>query len=78
MIFALGLTKKRVEDRVKAAKGGLLFIDEAYSLGSGPFGEEAMTKLLQMMTEEAYAGKMVILGDYLSPPIQETPIIFDK
>jgi hypothetical protein len=30
---------------------GVLFIDEAYALGTGgPYGEEAITKLLSMVT----------------------------
>jgi hypothetical protein len=44
-----------------AAKGGVLFIDEAYALGKGGYGEEAMTKLLGMLTEPEYKGKMVVI-----------------
>lgn len=35
---------------MEAARGGVLFIDEAYALGSGSYGEEAITKLLGMLT----------------------------
>jgi hypothetical protein len=42
----LGHTKKRVEEKLNCARGGVLFIDEAYELGKGHFGTEAMTTLV--------------------------------
>lgn len=36
------------------ARGGVLFIDEAYDLGGPGFGREAMNTLLGMMTEPEY------------------------
>ena len=42
----------------KAAKGGVLFIDEAYELGKGPFGQEACTRIVEAMTDPRYAGSL--------------------
>ena len=41
---------------LQAAKGGVLFIDEAYELGKGPFGQEACTAIVAAMTDPKYAG----------------------
>ncbi|RHY06073.1 hypothetical protein DYB36_006893 [Aphanomyces astaci] len=60
----LGHTKKRVEEKLQAAKGGVLFIDEAYELGVGHFGQEAMTSLVAAMTDPEYAGVVVIVAGY--------------
>ena len=56
-----GQTKTVVEEKMKAARGGVLFIDEAYELGNGPYGKEAMTKLLSMLTEEEYQDNMIVI-----------------
>ncbi|MDO4178158.1 MAG: AAA family ATPase [Phascolarctobacterium sp.] len=47
----VGWTANLVQEKFEAAKGGVLFIDEAYSLvGSGnDFGQEAITSLVQLM-----------------------------
>ncbi|KAI8855089.1 P-loop containing nucleoside triphosphate hydrolase protein [Chytridium lagenaria] len=42
----IGQTKTRVEEKLKEAKGGCLFIDEAYELGRGHFSTEAVTTLM--------------------------------
>jgi AAA+ superfamily predicted ATPase len=60
----LGHTKKRVEDQLGQARGGVLFIDEAYELGKGHFGEEAMTSLVAAMTNPMYAGMVIIVAGY--------------
>lgn len=52
----VGQTKEKVTDKMGQAKGGVLFIDEAYELGKGPFGNEAMTTLLAGMTDPNYKG----------------------
>ncbi|KAJ3054777.1 hypothetical protein HK097_000821, partial [Rhizophlyctis rosea] len=60
----LGQTKKCVEERLGEAKGGILFIDEASSLGEGHYGAEAMTTLVEAMTNPVYAGVVIIIAGY--------------
>ena len=57
----VGQTKKKVQEKLGQAKGSVLFIDEAYDLGKGSFGEEAMTTLLAAMTSPEYEGMVVII-----------------
>jgi len=59
-----GQTKKKVEEELDKAKGGVLFIDEAYELGQGQFGQEACTALVAAMTDPQYAGLVVIMAGY--------------
>ncbi|KAG7382936.1 hypothetical protein PHYPSEUDO_004232 [Phytophthora pseudosyringae] len=59
-----GHTKQKVTNKLGEAKGGLLFIDEAYELGKGTFGEEAMTTLVAAMTDPSYAGMIIIIAGY--------------
>jgi hypothetical protein len=58
----LGQTKDKVEAAFKAAKGGLLFIDEAYDLfPKNVYRAEAMVTLVSLMTQPSYAGNMVLV-----------------
>jgi SpoVK/Ycf46/Vps4 family AAA+-type ATPase len=57
----VGQTAPKVEAKMQAARGGVLFIDEAYELGKGVYGEEALVKLLSMLTEPDYMGNMVVI-----------------
>lgn len=57
----VGEAKKIVQTKLAQARGGVLFIDEAYQLGKGSFGAEAMTKLVELMTLEEYSDKTVII-----------------
>ena len=43
----LGQTKTKVEEKLNCARGGVLFIDEAYELGKGMYGTEALTLLVR-------------------------------
>ncbi|KAG2789761.1 hypothetical protein PC129_g8833 [Phytophthora cactorum] len=60
----VGQTKQKVTDKLGEAKGGLLFIDEAYELGKGVYGEEAMTTLVAAMTDPSYVGMVIIIAGY--------------
>lgn len=62
----VGQSKKVIEGKMEEARGGVLFIDEAYKMGEGSYGDEVMVKLLGMLTEPEYNnGKtIVILAGY--------------
>ncbi|KDO26203.1 hypothetical protein SPRG_08565 [Saprolegnia parasitica CBS 223.65] len=60
----LGQTKKRVAEKLDAANGGVLFIDEAYALGDKWYGQEAMTTLVAAMTDPAYSGLVIVIAGY--------------
>lgn len=62
----VGWTAKTVQDKFRAAKGGVLFIDEAYSLvdrESGSFGDEAINTIVQEM-ENHREDVVVIFAGY--------------
>ncbi|KAI8995867.1 P-loop containing nucleoside triphosphate hydrolase protein [Gaertneriomyces semiglobifer] len=60
----VGHTKKRVEEKLGEARGGILFIDEAYTLGQGAFGSEALTALVAAMTNPKYKGTVIVIAGY--------------
>lgn len=66
----IGQTAIKTEERIKEAKGGVLFIDEAYALGEtaggGDFGKEAVETLLKRM-EDARGEFAVIVAGYTEP-----------
>ena len=47
----VGWTAKQVADKIEEAKGGILFIDEAYSLIDDNYGQEAINTLVKAMDE---------------------------
>ena len=62
----LGHTKKKVDDLMASAPGGMVFIDEAYNLGGGRSGgglyaKEAVDQLTFCMTDRPYKGKSVVV-----------------
>jgi SpoVK/Ycf46/Vps4 family AAA+-type ATPase len=61
----VGSTKKVVEEALNKAKGGVLFIDEAYELGKGSFGSEACASLVEAMTnDDKYGGLVIVMAGY--------------
>lgn len=64
----IGHTAQKTRDLVKKANGGILFIDEAYSLGRGgekDFGKEAIDTLVKHM-EDKHGDFVLILAGYSS------------
>jgi len=57
----LGATEKLTEAVIAKAKGGVLFVDEAYRLTSDIFGVEAINCLMKAMTVK---GNVMILAGY--------------
>jgi SpoVK/Ycf46/Vps4 family AAA+-type ATPase len=60
----VGQTALKTRQVIEAAKGAVLFIDEAYSLankGTNDFGHEAIETLLAAMTDPRYQGKMAFV-----------------
>ena len=57
----VGWTAKQVEDQFRKARGGILFIDEAYSLveREGLYGDEAINTIVQMM--ENYREDVIVI-----------------
>lgn len=63
----VGQTALKTDERIKEAKGGVLFIDEAYALGeSNDFGREAIETLLKRM-EDSRGDFAVIVAGYTEP-----------
>ncbi|MFA1541009.1 AAA family ATPase [Actinomadura monticuli] len=56
----LGQTAPRVRAAVEQALGGVLFIDEAYSLTGDAYTQEAVSTLVQLMEE--YRGDLVVIA----------------
>ncbi|MDB5283781.1 MAG: hypothetical protein JWO06_2856, partial [Bacteroidota bacterium] len=66
----VGQTAIKTEERIKEAKGGILFIDEAYALGEGnDFGREAIETLLKRM-EDSRGEFGVIVAGYTDPMVR--------
>ena len=62
----VGQTKTKVTEALKEAKGGVLFIDEAYNLGRGSFGKEACDTIVQAMTSDEFADVLIVIAGYPS------------
>lgn len=62
----VGQTEQRVMEAIKQADGGVLFIDEAYSLkrpdsSGSDYGQVAIDTLVSVMTSGEYAGRFVVM-----------------
>ena len=55
-----GQTAPKVEDAVDAAMGGVLFVDEAYTLAGDKYGQEAIDTLMTRMENDR--GKFVVIA----------------
>lgn len=62
----LGQTAMKTADVVKSAEGGVLFIDEAYSLAGDQYGQEAVDTLVKEM-EDKRDDLVVIVAGYPLP-----------
>ena len=61
----VGHTGPKVIGMLDKALGRVLFIDEAYRLGDGQFGAEAVNELVDSLTKPRYANKLItILAGY--------------
>ncbi|KAL3919021.1 MAG: hypothetical protein SGILL_003962 [Bacillariaceae sp.] len=60
----LGQTSTKVEEAFQEANGGVLFIDEAYNLGVGPFGKEACDSVVAGMTSTKFKDVVVVIAGY--------------
>lgn len=85
----IGHTAQKTRDLIKKAIGGILFIDEAYSLGRGgekDFGKEAIDTLVKHMEDRQHEFILILAGysremEYfltLNPGLQSRfPIVID-
>ncbi|THH17888.1 hypothetical protein EUX98_g9045 [Antrodiella citrinella] len=57
----VGQTGEKTRQLFDKALGKVLFVDEAYRLGEGPFAKEAMDEIVGLLTQEAYAAKLIVI-----------------
>ncbi|KAG1740695.1 P-loop containing nucleoside triphosphate hydrolase protein [Suillus occidentalis] len=57
----VGQTGPKTKKLFEKAIGKVLFVDEAYRLSQGPFGQESIDEIVGLMTNERFMGKMVII-----------------
>jgi SpoVK/Ycf46/Vps4 family AAA+-type ATPase len=58
----VGQTVLKTAQKIADAMGGILFIDEAYSLTNSQFGEQAVTTLLEAMSDRMGEFAVIIAG----------------
>lgn len=74
----IGHTAQRVREQVKRALGGVLFVDEAYSLARGgekDFGREAIDALVKAMEDHRHNLVLILAGyrDEMEDFLQKNP-----
>ncbi|KAI9775253.1 MAG: hypothetical protein M1835_005878 [Candelina submexicana] len=57
----VGHTGPKTMRQLERGLGKVLFVDEAYRLGQGPFAQEAVDELVDNITKPRFAGKLVII-----------------
>jgi len=57
----VGHTGPKTKRLFESSLGRVLFIDEAYKLGEGQYGKEAMTEMINNLTNDRYRNKLVII-----------------
>lgn len=57
----VGHTGPKTKKVFERALGRVLFVDEAYRLGEGPFAKEAIDELVGVMTQETFMHKVVVI-----------------
>ena len=57
----VGQTGPKTKQLFERALGKVLFIDEAYRLSEGHFAKEAMDELVGILTQDAFAGKLIVI-----------------
>ncbi|WP_017727411.1 stage V sporulation protein K [Halalkalibacterium ligniniphilum] len=61
----IGHTAQKTRELIKKAQGGVLFVDEAYSLGRGgekDFGKEAIDTLVKAMEDQQHEFVLILAG----------------
>ena len=58
----VGQTVLKTAEKIADAMGGILFIDEAYSLKNSEFGEQAATTILEAMSDKMGEFAVIIAG----------------
>jgi hypothetical protein len=57
----VGQTGPKAQKLIESALGKVLFVDEAYRLGEGPYGKEAVDELVDCITKPQFLNKLVII-----------------
>nr|POE47790.1 stage v sporulation protein k [Quercus suber] len=57
----IGHTGPKTQKLLEKALGKVLFIDEAYRLADGPFAKEAMDEIVDCLTKEKFAQKLIVI-----------------
>jgi hypothetical protein len=57
----VGQTGPKAQKLIESALGKVLFVDEAYRLGEGPFGKEAVDELVDCITKPQFFNKLVVI-----------------